>query len=413
MDAIVERCCGLDVHQASVVACLLTKSPNGRRQREIRKFGTTTSELTKLREWLVAEACTHVGMESTGVYWMPVYAVLEGAFVLIVGNAAHMKNVPGRKTDVKDAEWIAELVRHGLIRRSFVPPKWQRDLRDLVRYRRKLIETQAAERNRLLKVLEIGNIKLSSVASNVFGASGRAMVEALIEGKATPREMAKLARGTMKRKSEALELALEGRIEAHHRELMRIQLERVERTEDDVASVDKLIKVIVAPHQDAIDRLVQIPGLDWGGVIAIIAELGLDMSVFPTAGHAAAWAGVCPGNAESAGKNLGAGRRKGNIHLTTALVQAATAASRKKGSYLKDKYFRLRARRGHKRALMAVAHQILSIVYVMIRNGERYEDLGDGYLDKRSAEDAKNRMVRRLEALGYNVEVKAPAAGVS
>ena len=410
MDAIIERCCGLDVHQASIVACLLKTTDKGRPKREIRKFGTTTDELTKLREWLESEGCTHVGMESTGVYWMPVYSVLEGAFELIVGNAAHIKNVPGRKTDVKDAEWIADLVRHGLIRRSFVPPKWQRDLRDLVRYRRKLVETQASERNRLMKMLEIGNIKLSSVASNVFGVSGRAMLRALIEGKSTPLEMARLARGTMKQKIGDLTRALDGRLQPHHRALLRVQLARVERTEEDVDTVDKLIKQQLAPHAEVIAKLVEIPGVEWIGAVEIVAEMGLDMSVFPTAKHAAAWAGVCPGNSESAGKNLGSAKRKGNVHLTTALVQAAAAAARKKGSYLKDKYWRIRSKRGHKRALVAVAHQILNIIYVMLRDGIDYSDLGEGYLDKRNGDAAKNRLIRRLEAMGYAVEVKPAAA---
>ncbi len=413
MDSIIERCCGLDVHQASVVACLLVKAAGGRRRKEVQSFGTTTAELTRLREWLLAEGCTHVGMESTGVYWMPVYAVLEGSFALIVGNAAHIKNVPGRKTDVKDAEWIADLIQHGLIQRSFVPPKWQRDLRDLVRYRRKLVQGQAGERNRLLKILEIANIKLASVATDVFGKSGREMIRALSAGDLTPLEMARFARGRLKSKQDALTLALDGRIEPHQRALLKIQLDRVERTEDDIAAVDKLIQDALAPYQDTVDRLMAVPGLDWAGITSVIAELGLDMSVFRSAKQAAAWAGVCPGNAESAGKNLGARKRRGNVHLTTTLVQAATGAGRTKGSYLKSTFYRLRARRGTKRAQMAVAHQLLNIIYVMLRDGVPYRDLGEAYLDQQRAEATKNKLLKRLNALGYHVEITAMQAEVS
>ena len=254
---------------------------------------------------------------------MPVFAVLEGEFELIVGNAAHIKNVPGRKTDVKDAEWIADLVRHGLIRRSFVPPKWQRDLRDLVRYRRKLVESESAERNRLLRLLETCNIKLSSVASDVFGVSGRAMLGALIEGSSTPTEMAALARGALRKKQEKLALALHGRVEDHHRFMLRIQLDRVDRIIGDIAVLDERIDTGLASYRAEMDRLQQIPGVDRVVAMTIIAELGIDMTIFPTAGHAAAWTGICPGNNESAGKRVGKATRRGNVHLTTALVQAA------------------------------------------------------------------------------------------
>lgn len=407
MEAIVEACCGLDVHKATVVACLLVGSADQRPRKERRTFGTTTSELEELRKWLVAEGCTHVGMESTGVYWMPVYAVLEEHFELIVGNAAHIKNVPGRKTDVKDAEWIADLVRHGLVRKSFVPPKWQRALRDLVRYRRKLVESEAAERNRLIRVLEICNVKLSSVASDVFGVSGREMVRALIAGTATPTEMASLARGQLKKKFKRLVLALQGRLQEHHRFLLQMQLERVERIEEDVARLDALIDAALEPHREALARLTQIPGIDRVVGATIIAELGTDMTVFPTARHAAAWAGVSPGNNESAGKRGKTTKRRGNVHLTTALVQAAVCASHKNGSYLKERYWRLAARRGPKRAALAVANSILKAAYQLLKERTDYADLGAGYLDRIAKHRVEARLVRRLESLGYKVTLQA------
>jgi transposase len=390
-----------------VVACLLAGAADSRPRRSTRTFGTTTSELEDLRAWLSEEKCTHVGMESTGVYWMPVFAVLEGHFELIVGNAAHIRNVPGRKTDVKDAEWIADLVRHGLIRKSFVPPKWQRALRDLVRYRRKLVESETSERNRLLRLLETCNVKLSSVATDVFGVSGRAMVRALIEGKSTPDEMATLARGALRKKTDRLTLALRGKLDDHHRFLLKLQLDRVERIEADVAVVDARIDASVAPHREKINRLAQIPGVDRVVAVTIIAELGTDMTVFPTSRHAAAWAGVCPGNNESAGKRSNQVKRRGNVHLATALVQAAFAASKKRGSYLKERFWRLSARRGKKRAAMAVAHSILIACYEMLRQAANYNDLGAAYLDQLSKTTVKKRLVRRLESLGFKVTLQA------
>lgn len=410
MEAIVERSCGLDVHKTSVVACLLMGAADERPSKDVRTFGTTTSELEAMRDWLRNAGCTHVGMESTGVYWVPVYAVLEGDFELIVGNATHIKNVPGRKTDVKDSEWIADLVRHGLIRKSFVPPKWQRRLRDLVRYRRKLVEAETAERNRLLRLLETCNIKLASVASDVFGVSGRAMVRALIKGEASALEMAKLARGALRKKQDQLTLALHGKLEDHHRFMLQTQLERVERIADDIKSLDARIDVELEPHQAYLELLRQIPGVDRIVAMTIITELGTDMSVFPSAGHAAAWAGVCPGNNESAGKRRGRAKRHGNVHLTTALVQAAMSASRKKGSYLKERFWRLAARRGRKRAAMAVAHSILMAAYQMLRTGEAYRDLGVAYLDERRKSVVERQLIRRLEALGHEVTLRPSSA---
>lgn len=410
MEAIVERCCGLDVHQATIVACLLVGEADKKPRKEVRTFGTMTSDLRRMREWLQAAGCTHVGMESTGIYWMPVYAVLEGHLELVVGNASHIKQVPGRKTDVKDSEWIADLVRHGLIRRSFVPPKPLRELRDLLRYRRKLVESQSAERNRLLKLLETANIKLASVASDVFGVSGRRMLRALLDGNLKPEEMAQLAKGALRKKMDALCAALEGRVEDHHRFLLAMQLDRLDQVEAAISKLDTRIDEKLIPYQQHRSRLMQIPGVDRIGAAVIIAELGVDMSVFPTVRHAAAWAGVCPGNNESAGKRKGQPGRKGNVHLTTALVQAAVCASRKKGSYLKEKYWRLKARRGPKRAALAIAHKILVAAFHMLRDQLDYEDLGAMYLDRISVTVVKSSLVKRLERLGYRVNLEPIAA---
>ena len=410
MEAIVERACGLDVHQAKIVACLLVGAANQRPRKQVRTFGTMTRDLESLRDWLRAEGCTQVGMESTGIYWMPVYTILEGHFELIVGNATHMKQVPGRKTDVKDSEWIADLIRHGLVRRSFVPPKPLRELRELLRYRRKLVESQTDEQNRMLKLLETANIKLASVASSAFGASGRRMLHALVDGTQTPAQMADLAKGRLRQKLAELAPALEGRVEEHHRYLLSMQLERLEQVEATIEKLDERIDGKLAPYQDLHRRLTQIPGVDRIGAAVIIAELGVDMTVFPSVRHAAAWAGVCPGNNESAGKRKGQPGRKGNVHLTTALVQAAVCASRKKGSYLKEKYWRLKARRGPKRAALAIAHKILIAAYHMLANDADYRDLGPQHLDNLSVTATKNALVKRLERLGFHVTLQEATA---
>src|SRR5712671_3112215 len=356
MQTLVERGCGLDVHQATVVACLLIVRKDGKVQKQMRTFGTITRELLSLREWLLSEGCTHVAMESTGVYWKPVYALLEGGegvLEIVVANAQHVKKVPGRKTDVKDAEWIADLVCHGLLRQSFVPPKPIRELRDLTRYRRKLVESQSAERNRLLKLLESANIKLASVATDVFGTSGRLMLRALIAGKATAQEMAELDRRKLLSKIPHLQFALEGNLEGHHRFLLKLQLDRLERAEGDLAVLEQRIQEKLEPYAAQLALLDEIPGVDWTLAAVIIAELGVDMSVFQSVSQLASWAGVCPGKNESAGKRKSSRIPKGNVYLKTALVEAAHAAARTKGTYLGDKFHRLKARRGYKRAAVA------------------------------------------------------------
>ena len=403
MQTLIERGCGLDVHQATVVACLLIVRKDGKVQKQMRTFGTTTRELVGLREWLLSEGCTRVAMESTGVYWKPIYAILEGALEIVVANAQHIKKVPGRKTDVKDAEWIADLLCHGLLRSSFVPPKPIRELRDLMRYRRKLVESQAAERNRLLKVLETANIKLANVATDVFGMSGRLMLRALIAGKATPQEMAELAKGLLRKKIPELQLALEGKLEEHHRFLLELQLQRLEAAEKDLAVLEQRIRQMLEPYAAQLALLDEIPGVDWTLAAVIIAELGVDMTVFGSVSQLASWAGVCPGNNESAGKRKSSRIPGGNVYLKSGLVEAANAAARAKGTYLRDKFFRLKARRGYKRAVVAIAHKILVAIYHMLSQRVSYNDLGDLYLDKRNKNHLTRNLVHRLERLGYEV----------
>ena len=415
MQTLVERGCGLDVHQATVVACLLIVLKNGQVQKQLRTFGTTTRELVALHALLLSQGCSHVAMESTGVYWKPVYAVLEaeGALEIVVANAQHVKKVPGRKTDVKDAEWIADLLCHGLLRSSFVPPKPIRELRDLTRYRRKLVESQAAERNRLLKLLETANIKLASVATDVFGVSGRLMLRALIEGKATTQEMAELAKGLLRKKIPQLETALEGKLEEHHRFLLKLQLERLEAAEKDLAVLEQHIQEKLQPYATQLALLQEIPGVDWTLAAVIIAELGVDMKVFGNVPQLASWAGICPGSNESAGKRKSSRIPQGNVYLKTALVEAANAAARAKGTYLRDKFFRLKARRGYKRATVAVAHKILVAIYHMFSHHVSYKELGDLYLDHLNKHHLTRNLVHRLERLGYTVTLELKAASAA
>jgi len=403
METWVKCGCGLDVHQATVVACLLAVQNDGKVQKQMRTFATTTRELLSLSDWLLLEGCTHVAMESTGIHWKPIYAILEGGLQIVVANAQHVKKVPGRKTDVKDAEWIADLLCHGLLRSSFVPPKPVRELRDLTRYRRKLVESRSAERNRLLKLLESANIKLASVAADVFGVSGQLMLRALIEGKATPQEMAELAKRRLRSKIPQLALALEGKLEEHHRFLLQLQLDRLEAVEKDLTTLEQRIQEKLKPYATQLALLQEIPGVDWTLAAVIIAELGVDMSVFQSVSQLASWAGVCPGNNESAGKRKSSRIPKGNVYLKTALVEAANSAARAKGTYLRDKFYRLKARRGYKRAAVAVAHKILVSIYHMLSQNVSYNDLGDLYLDKLNKQHLTRNLVHRLERLGYTV----------
>jgi transposase len=409
METIVERCCGLDVHQAVVVACVLTGEPGKRPRKQVRSFRALTAELAQLRAWLTEEGVTHVGMEATGIYWVPVYAALESGFDMTVGNAMHIKNVPGRKTDVKDSEWLADLLRHGLIRKSYVPPKELRELRELLRYRVKLVQSRTAECNRLQRLLETASIKLASVMSDMFGVSGRAMLEAIANEGYLPADVAKLARGTLRKKTGDLALALDGRVEEHQRFMLGMQLRRIDQVDADIAAVDARIDAKLEPYRCQFERLQQIPGVDRVSSATIIAEIGTDMSIFPTHRHVAAWAGVAPGNHESAGKKKRESTRKGNVHLTTALVQAAVCAARTKGTYLRSKYWRLVPRTGKKRAAMAIAHKILTAAYFMLRDGVDYADLGEAYLDTRNAQATSRALIKRLQAMGFKVTAEKAA----
>ena len=410
MEAIVECCAGLDVHQATVVACLNSGPGNKRSRKQVRTFGTTRTDLEAMRAWLSESGCTLVAMESTGIYWRPIYAELEGHFDLIVGNAQHIKNVPGRKTDVKDCEWISELARHGLIARSFVPPRPIRDLRDLTRYRRKLSQAQAAERNRLIKMLESANIKLSGLISDVFGVSGEAMLRALIEGEETPVAMAQHARGRMKRKRAALAVALDGRLDEHHRFLMRAQFDRIKQAESQLEQIDGRLREKLAPYAEPMGRLMRIPGVEWITAATIIAEIGVNMSAFVSAEHLASWTGICPGNHRSAGKQKSGKVRKGNVHLKTALVTAAMGAAKTRGGYLREKHRRLRARCGEMRAHVAIAHKILVAAYHILANGSDYQDPGPNFLDQVNERRTVLQLKRRLRDMGYEVEIKPKAA---
>lgn len=334
---------------------------------------------------------------------MPVFRALEGSFELIIGNAQHIKNVPGRKTDQKDSEWLAHLVRCGLIRPSFVPPPPIRELRELTRYRRSLMNDQARIRNRVQKLLETASIKLASVASDVFGLSGRAMLRALVAGETDATILAQLAKGTLRRKIPALVEALEGNFEAQHRFLLGFQLDRLEEIERALTSLDEHIDRKLEPYQAELELLIKIPGFSRVTAASSIAETGGDMSVFPTARHLAAWTGLAPGNNESGGKRRHAGTRKGNVHLVTTMTQAALGATRKKGSYYKDKYLRLQARRGAKRAMIAIAHKLLIAAYEVLAHRQPFVDLGDLYLTSRAQTDITRKLVRRLESLGFDV----------
>ena len=403
MEAIVERAAGLDVHQSRIVACILIGRPGRRPTQQTRSFGTMTADLEELRAWLEENAVTHVGLESTGVYWCFLHEVLDGPFTVLVGNPNHIRNLPGRKTDVRDAEWIADLVRHGLLKPSFVPPPAIRELRALVRFRRVLAGQLSTERNRVLKLLEGANVKLASVVTDVFGVSGRTMLAALAEGRSTPAEMADLAKRRLRRKLEPLTRALDGRLTATDRHLLGLHLRRLEEIDRDIAEIEARIEQATAPYRAERDLLVQIPGVDVLGAAAIIAETGPDMPQFGSARRLAAWAGVCPANHESAGRQKRHGTRKGNVHLKTTLMTAAVAATNTKGSFWRDKYYRLKARLGAKRAAMAIAHKILVAVFAILSRKQPFKELGPVVLEGPARVNAAKRLVRRLAALGYDV----------
>lgn len=408
MQVVHERCCGLDVHKKVVVACLLTPGERGLATREVRTFSTMTGELLALADWLTSAGCTYIAMESTGSYWKPVYNILEGAFSVLVVNAQHMKAVPGRKTDVKDAEWIADLLRHGLLRASFIPDRAGRDLRELTRYRTSMIRERSAEINRIQKTLEGANIKLASVASNVVGVSGRAMLTAMIAGVDDPAVLADLAQGRLQEKRRLLEAALEGRMTQHQRFLLKVQMRHLRDLDDAIEQVSEEIDVRLHPFADAATRLQTIPGVGPRTAQAILAEVGADMSRFPSAGHLASWAGLCPGHHESAGKRTSGHTRKGSPWLRGALVEAAQSAGHSK-TYLGQHFHRIAARRGKKRAAVATAHTIIVIAYHILAEQRVFEDLGVHYFDQRNEQRTTRRLVRKLESLGYRVNIEAAA----
>ncbi len=415
MEVLYPRCCGVDVHKKQVVACLLTPGPAATPHKEIRTFGTTTNELLRLADWLRGEGCTHLAMESTGVYWKPVYNLCEGLFAVIVANAQHIKAVPGRKTDVRDAEWIAELLRHGLLRPSYIPPAPQQELRELVRYRTTLLRERAAEVNRIQKTLEGANIKLASVASDVLGLSGRAMLDAIVDGEGDPALLAALARGKLRDKRPALEQALTGRVRPHHRFLLAEQLCHIDALEESIERLSGEIAARLRPFEQEIALLDSIPGVGHRTAEALLAEIGPDMGRFPSAHHLASWAGMCPGTNESAGKRRTGKTRKGSPWLRATLVEAAWGASHTKETYLHAQYRRLAARRGRKKAIFALGHSILVSAYHVLTRHVPYADLGGDYFDRRQRTVVEARLVRRLEKLGLKVTIKplVPSAGVA
>jgi transposase len=409
MDVLYERCCGLDIHKRTVVACLIVPGPTGAPTKEVRSFGTMTDDLSQLADWLLESGCTHVAMESTGVYWKPVWNLLEGQFELLLVNARHVKAVPGRKTDAKDCEWLADLLRHGLLRSSFVPDRPQRELRELTRYRTSLVQERSAEINRLQKTLEGANIKLGDVATDIMGLSSRQMLAALAGGETDAAAMAQLAQGRLRDKLPALERALAGRIGHHQRFLLARQLAHIDFLNAAIAEVSAELAERLRPYAAELERLATIPGVGRRTAELLVAEIGTDMSRFPTAAHLASWAGMCPGNDESAGKRRSGKTRKGSPWLRSILIEAARAAGRTKGTYLAAQYHRLAARRGTKRAAVAVGHTILVMVYRLLSEGDVYRDLGDRYFDERDRQAVERRLVARLEGLGYTVSLDLAA----
>lgn len=408
MEILYPRCAGLDVHKDSVVArvrCVSTPQAD-----ETRSFATTTGALIELQEWLSGYAVTHVAMEATGVYWKPVWHLLEEHFELVLANAQHIKNVPGRKTDVNDAAWIADLLAHGLIRSSFVPPAPIQELRDLTRTRKQLVREISQHTLRIQKTLEDANLKLSSVLSSVIGASGRAILQALIGGETDPERLADLAQGTARHKRTALIAALHGRITPHHRRLLRLHLDLIAALEAALCELDRDVGKLLAPIRTSARLLATMPGVSEVTAQVVLAEIGADMARFPTPAHLLSWATMCPRNDESAGKRRSTRTRKGSPWLKTALVTAAWAAVRAKNTYLQAQFLRLRARRGAKKAILAVAASMLTAIWHMLKNGVEYRDLGADHFSRRDRTKAIRRLVRRLNDLGCDVQLTPQAA---
>jgi len=409
MQIIHPCCCGLDVHTKTVVACLIKQG-----KKQVRTFSTMTADLLAMSDWMVAEGCTHVAIESTGVYWKPVFNLLEGVLEVILVNARHVKAVPGRKTDVRDCEWLADLLRHGLLKASFIPPLYIREIRELTRYRQTLVKEQTAIANRVQKLIESANIKLGQVATDVLGVSGRQMLRALADGEQDTEKIADFARGQLKKKKGELQRALEGRLTSAQRFVLGELLKRIDELAAAIVRVNEELREEVSRSTDpfvaeAVSLLETIPGIGQRIAETIISEIGVDMSRFPTDGHLASWAGMCPGNNESAGKRLSGKTNKGSTYLRDALIQAAWAATHTKQTYLAAQFRRLVRVKGKKRALIAVGHSILVIIYHVLKQRASYKELGGDYFDKQNTEKLRARLIRKLESLGVRVTVEMMA----
>jgi transposase len=407
MQVLYEHCAGLDVHKKTVVACAMHSPVHESMRCQVRTFATTTAGLLALAQWLSREQVSHVAMESTGVYWRPVFTILEPVCTVILVNAQHIKAVPGHKTDVKDSQWLADLLRHGLLKPSFIPPKPIRDLRDLARYRKTLVYERNREINRLHKLLETANIKLSSVVSDVLGKSGRDMLEGLRDGENDPEVLAELARGRLRGKLSHLREALEGRVEPHHRSLLAHLLSHLDFLEQRIETLEREMEVYLKPYEAEIELLLSIVGIGRTTAATILAEIGADMRCFPSAKHLASWAGVAPGNRQSGGKRLKAKTTKGNARLRAALAEVVWAISHTRDNYLAAQYHRLARRLGQAKAIVAVSHSLLVIIYHVLRDKQPYRDLGADYFEIRNKERVCRSAVQRLEALGYTVTLQA------
>jgi transposase len=410
METVVERPAALDVHKEQVTACARTPGGRGRREQHLAEFKTTVQGLLALRDWLKAHRVTHVAMEASGVYWKPPWAILEDEFECLLVNARHVKQVPGRKTDVSDAAWLCQLLEAGLLKASFVPPKPVRTLRNLTRYRKAQIQERQREANRLHKILEDTGIKLDCVATNILGASGRAMLDALCQGTTDPAVLAELAKGKLRKKLPALREALEGRFDAEHGIVVSAILAHIDFLDEHIDGLSEAIEEQIRPFAPAVELLCTIPGVQQRTAEVIVAEVGADMSIFPSAGHLASWAGLCPGNDESAGKRRSGRTRKGSKWLSIALTEAAQANTRSRDSYLSAQYRRLRARRGHKRAIGAVKHSIIVACWHMLTTGEIYHDAGGEYFTRLDPDKQTRRLVAQLERLGHIVTLQQAAA---